>query len=107
MTHINNIQVVKASTLVEGIDLSPTKKYNLIEVFVNLEDLDNSRDKFQIAPILDSVSAQQFGLDIIDDNGALNKLYTPYVGSKSIQIVRRNKNMILTMNKLEEVYIDL
>lgn len=42
LAHVSNSRVVKASKLVEGINLGPAKEYDLTEVFVDLEDLDNS-----------------------------------------------------------------
>lgn len=76
-------------------------------MFVDLKDSDNSRNKSQIAPTSNSGSAQQFRADIINDNDALDKLCTPCVGSKSTRVVRRNKSMTPTTNKLEEVHADL
>lgn len=37
LAHASNVRVVRASKLVEGIDLGPEKEYNLAEVFVDSE----------------------------------------------------------------------
>ncbi len=76
-------------------------------MFVNLEDSDNSGNESQIVPISDSDSAQQFRVDIINDNNTIDRLYILYMESKSTQVVRRNKNITPIMNKLEEVHADL
>ncbi len=67
----------------------------------------NSGNESQITPTSDSGSLQQFRADIIDDNDALDKLCIPYVRSKLTQIIRRNKSMTPTINKLEEGHADL
>ena len=118
LAHVSNARVVRASKLVEGIDLSPAKEYDPTEVFVDSEDSDNSEDDSRAKPTL----AQQYTSDTsekvdpgfahqikssIDDNNTLDKLCTPCVGSKSTRVVRRNKNMIPTTSKLEEVHADL
>lgn len=41
---------------------------------------------------------------IIDGNNALDKLFNPYIGNKLTQVVRRNKTMTLTSNKLKKIY---
>lgn len=86
MVHISNIQVVKASKLIESINLSPVKEYDLTEVFVDSKDSENSGNNSQIRPmadrkVIDSGSIQQIktskdGYDIVD------KLYMPYIGNK-------------------------
>lgn len=43
----------------------------------------------------------------IKDLDILNKLCTLYVGSKSTRVVKRNKSITATSNKLEEVHSDL
>lgn len=40
LTHANNVRVVRASKLVDGINLGLKKEYNLVEVFVNSKDSD-------------------------------------------------------------------
>lgn len=48
-----------------------------------------------------------FAYKIRDNNYEIFLLHTPCISSKSIQVVKQNKNMILTINKLEEVHINL
>lgn len=96
-----------ASKLVECINLGSIKEYDPIEVLVDLEDSENSGNKSQITPTSNLGSAQQFRADIIDDNNTLDKLCTPYVRSKLTQVVKRNKSMIPTTNKIEERHADL
>lgn len=43
----------------------------------------------------------------VNEGDILDKLYTPCIGNKSTQMVRRDKSMTLRINKLEEVHIDL
>ena len=100
--------------MVEDIDLGPPKEYDPIEVFVDSKDLDNSEDDSRTESTLaqytseevDPGSAQRIKSSI-DNNNVLDKLCTPYVGSKSTRVVRRNKSMIPTTSKLEEVHADL
>lgn len=42
-----------------------------------------------------------------EDSDILDKLCTPYIGSKLTRVVRRSKSMTATSNKLEEVHADL
>lgn len=100
----------------EGIDLGPTKEYDLTEVFVDSEDSDNSEDDLRVEPaptqqptlekVTDSSFARQIRADI-DNNEALDKVCIPCIGSKSTRVVRRNKSMTPTTNKLEEMHADL
>lgn len=52
MTYVRNAQVVKATKLVESIDLGFTKDCNLTKVFVDLENSDNSKDNSQVKSTL-------------------------------------------------------
>lgn len=86
--HVSNAQVVKTSKLVGGIELGPTKRYNLVEVFVDLEDLDDSGDNPQ-SP-LEKETDPSFAYQIktnTDNNNLLNKLCNPCLGSKSTQVI--------------------
>ena len=115
LAHVSNARVVKASKLVEDIDLGPAKKYDPTEVFVDSEDSDNSEDDSQAESTLvqqhtsekvDSGSTHHIKSSI-DNNNILDKLYTPCVGSKSTRVIRRNKSMTPITHKLEEVHADL
>lgn len=107
MAHISNARVVRASKYVKGIDIGLLKEYNPIEMFIDSENVGNFENKSQIALILDTYSTQKFRADIINDNNTLDKLCILCVGSKLTQVIRRNKNMIPTINKLEKVHVDL
>ena len=115
LAHISNTRIVRASKLVEGIDLGPAKEYDPREVFVDSEDSDDSEDDSRAEPFLaqqhtleevDPGSAHQIKSSI-DDNDALDKLCTPCVGSKSTRVVRRNKSITPITSKLEEVHANL
>lgn len=106
--------MVKASKLVNGIDFGLEKEYNLAEVFLDSEELnvDDLRDNPQSmtslaqSPVDASLAMHQVKAGA-DEENILDKLYTPCIASKSTWVVRRDKNMTLTTNKLEKVYIDL
>lgn len=86
------------------------KEYNPAKVLI---DSDNSnvesdgiyeeRLSIQLSAEISIVAIYQFikNLDII------NKICTVYIGSKSTQVVRQNKNITPTINKLEEVHTNL
>lgn len=108
LAHVSNAQRVRAFKLVGDINLGLTKKYNLAEVFVDSEDLDNSGDNLQslIKKEIDPSFAYQIKTNT-DDNNLLDKLYTSYVGSKSTRVIWRNKSMMPITEKLEEVHANL
>ena len=108
--------MVRASKLVDGIDLGPEKEYNPAEVLIDSEesDVDETGDQPQsmtnsTQPHADLSSAiRQVKAGTDKDNGnILDKLCMPCVGSKSTRVVRRDKSMTPTTNKLEEVHADL
>lgn len=116
LVYVSNTQVVNAFKLVDGIDLGLAKKYGLIEVFIdsdNLEDSgDNSRMR-QTSGTEDSISQKVMDprstlqIRINDNNDTLNKLYTPCIGSKSTRSIQKNKNMTLSTSKLKKIYVNL
>ncbi len=108
LAHVSNARVVRASKLVGGIDLGPTKEYDPAEVFVDSEDSDDSGDDPQSPSEeeTDPSFARQIRANT-DDNDPPDKLCTPCVGSESTRVVRRNKSMTPTTEKLEEVHADL
>ncbi len=121
LAHASNAQVVKASKLVNGVNLSLAKDYNPAEVLVDLEDSDiedfgedsqpeskSTQHLIKPANIDLGLAAHQLRTaDIANDSEVLDKLCTPCVGSKSTRIVRRNKNMCPTTSKLKQVHADL
>ena len=116
LAHASNARVVRASKLVDGIDLGPKKEYNPVEVLIDSEesDADETGDQPQsmtnsTQPHADpssTIRQMKAGTDK-DDGDILDKLCTPCVGSKSTRVVRRDKSMTPTTNKLEEVHADL
>lgn len=88
--------MIRASKLVDGIDLGLKKKYNLAEVFVDLKesdandlgDADSFENYFQLMtsstqPLVDPSLAVRQVKAKVDEGDILDKLCTPCVGSKS------------------------
>lgn len=116
LAHVSNAQVIKTFNLVKNINLGFIKKYNLIELFVDLGDLNNFNDnswmELTVIPQLTSeqVMYPSFVYQIRTDNNGnnlLNKLCISYVGSKLMQVTQKNKNMTSTFDKLEEIQANL
>ena len=114
LAYISNTRVVKASKLVDGIDLdNNNKEYNPAEVFIdldnsNISELSDSNEK----PLIQHPSAKTTPSTVIrrirtKDSDVLDKLCTPCIGIKSIRVVWKNKSMTPTTDKLEEVHADL
>lgn len=109
LTHISNARVIRASKLVEGINLALTdKKYDPMEVLINSEDFDMFEDE-----ITDSQSNVDINPPLIivasayQDDNEMDKLCAPYIESKSTQVMRQNKTITPTTEKLEKVHTDL
>lgn len=88
MAYISKAQVIRASKLVESINLDSGKEYNPTKVFVDSKDLEDSKDEPRMKPTSDTKvvnpgSGQQIKTSE-DDDKALYKLYTLYIRSKSI-----------------------
>lgn len=116
LAQISKTQIVKASKLAEGIDPCLAQKYNPTKVFIDSVDSEDLGDESQMRPtfgtehstlreVVDPESALQIKAN--DDYDALDKLYTPSIGSKLIQFVWKNKSMIPTTSKLEKMYTNL
>ncbi len=113
LAHVNNARIVRASKLVDGISLDQDdREYNPAEVFIDSDDsdasdcLDQEETSIQlstksIAEVTPRATVQQTRIKDLED---LNKLCTPYVGSKSTRVVRQNKSMTATTSKLEEIH---
>lgn len=113
IAHISNTCIVGASKLVDGIDLDmENKQYNLVEILLNSDNSDNS-NKFKLdkAPPLNNIYILSPETAVIqqttNNRNILNRLCIPYIRSKSSQIVKKDKSMTATTNKLEEVYVDI
>ncbi len=131
LAYVSNVGVVKASKLVDVVDLDPdNKKYDPAKLFIDSNNSDNSKasanenvlpvDKAWDSVFLEPVSVSTIplkttilGSDSVhltkknNENDVLNKLFTPCVGSKSTWVIRQNKSMKPTTNKREEVHMDL
>lgn len=109
--HISNARVVRASKLVDGINLNISdQEYDPAEVLVDSDDSDmsdlNHSTSFDNVPTAVVRAAAAHTTRPSDNNNILNKLCTPCVGSKSTRVVRQNKSMTATTSKLEKVHID-
>ena len=95
---------MRASRLADGIDLdTEDKEYNPAEVLIESDESDVSdlSDSEESPDVRTTLVCQTRAEDILD------KLCEPCVGSKSTRVVRRNKTMTATTDKLEEVHADL
>lgn len=110
--------MIRASKLVDGINLRPEKEYNSAEIFVNSKklDADDLEDNFQLMPssmqLLLPTNANPSSVVCqvktgFNDGNILDKLCILCVENKSIQVVKKNKNMTPITSKLEEVHLDL
>lgn len=99
----------------DSIDLDiKNKEYDPKEVLLNFDNWENSNEfKFNndktFFPTNTSVSSPKIAViwQTTSDLNILNKLYMPCIGSKLSQTVQRDKSMIATTRKLEEVHADL
>lgn len=115
LEHTSNARVIRASTLVLGIDLQQAK-YNLSEVFIDSKesehdtDKDNNSDKQENQDTSLALALQISALDPILETLAIDpdfeKLCTTCVANKSTQTVKRDKSMTSANKKLEKVHAD-
>lgn len=109
--------MVKAFKLVDGINLKQNnKEYNSAKVLIDSDESDASDYLDQVSDCSDQEKlSTQLLVEIaitravlhqikVEDPDALNKLCKPCAGSKLTWVVRWNKSMTTTSNKLEEVY---
>lgn len=107
MAHINNVEVVRISKVVDGINIGLTnKEYNSAEVFI---DSNNPKppDNETINLLVDQESLLAIIASTRKADNIIDKLCAFCVGSKSTQMVRWNKIMRPTTEKFEEVHTDL
>lgn len=80
-----------------------------MEVYVDSDDSDLSvnSDEIESSTQLSAKSPIVALYQIVKNPDAIDKLCTLCVGSKSTQVIRCNKSMTITTNKLEEVHVDL
>ena len=121
--HASNSKVIRASTLVDGINPQQAN-YNLFEVFLDLDESEhdinkesksNNQDTNPIAKTAFSLTLQSSAIDPDRDPDFeslaidldLDKLCTICMTSKSTRAVKHHKSMTLASKKLEEVHADL
>ena len=107
--HASNAWVIRASKLVDGIEIKD-KEYDPTEVFID-SDTENDDDTLG-GPIISDPNAppkhpSEFAANVSETNSDFDHICGQYVGSKSTRVVLRNKNMTLTKKKVEEVHADL
>ena len=131
LAYVKNARVVRASKLVDVVNLGPdNKEYDSAKVFINSDNSDNSKasanendlpvDKAWDISLLEPVSVPTIptrttipssdSADLTKENSKnnlLDKLSTPCLGSKSTWVIRQNKSIMPTKNKLEVVHTDL
>lgn len=114
LAQVSNARVVRAAKLVDGINLDiEDKGYDPVEVIIDSDDSDVSDSDADPDPHIDDPPNTQPAPEVAHatktdkNNDLLDKLYTPCVGSKLTQVVRRHKAMTPTSIKLEEVHVDL
>lgn len=85
------------------------KKYNSIKVFVKSDNskVFNISDRENLIPNNTSSTNEPIVAYQITNNNIFIKLYMLYIGSKSTQTIKRDKSITTTINKFEEVHIDL
>ncbi len=93
----------------DGIEIKD-KEYDTTEVFIDSDTEDN--DDTLGGPIISDPNASlkhlsAFTANTSETNSDFDYICGPCVGSKSTQVVIRNKNMTSTKKKLEEVHADL
>ena len=126
--HASNTRVIRAATLVNGINLQKAK-YDPSEVFVNSEESehdssnedntakdDNVVDKSEqntdtaVAALIFQTFATDPTLDSALETSTIDpdpkKLCITCVASKSTRTIKRHKNMTPANDKLEEVHAD-
>lgn len=114
--HVSNAKVIRASILVDSIDLQQAK-YNLSKVFIDSEksehdtDEDNNSDEQENSDRSLALALQTSALDPTLETSAIDpdfkKLCITCVVRKSTRTVKRHKSMTLANEKLEEVHADL
>lgn len=101
---------MRVAKLVDGISLEQEdKKYNPAEVFVdsNNSDASVSSDEKESPTQPSAETPIAVIYQTIENADGIDKLCTPCVGSRSTQVMRRNKSITTITNKLEEVHADL
>lgn len=108
LAYTSNARVVRTSKLTDGIELNTSNnEYNPIKVRIDFDDSDASDSDSKDAGSVIQHLAQTIASCKENDLDNLDKLCTLCVDSKSTRVVRQNKSMTVTTEKLEEVHADL
>lgn len=103
--HASNARVIRASKLVDGIDIKDNE-YDPTEVFIDSDTEDD--DDTSGTPIVSGPTAPpELAASASETNSVFDHICGPCVGSKSTRVVIRNKSMTPTRERLEEVHADL
>lgn len=119
---MSNMKVIRTSKLVNSVDISlkeydPTKvsieKYDLSKVVIDSNTSETSSNKYKPPTEITSrlggaaIPDTNFAHQTRKDNDRVSKLCISYVSNKMTQVIRREKSMSPTTDKLEKVYVDL
>lgn len=89
----------------DGIEIKDNE-YNPTKVFID-NDTKNNDNTSSIPIVTDPTAPPEFATNASKINSDFDYICGPCIGSKSIQVVIRNKSMIPTRKRLEEVHADL
>ncbi len=108
LAHISNVRVVTVLKLVNSINLTLTDmEYDPAEVLINSKDSNISVNEMADPQIpVDIDLPPMIVVFTRQDNDAIDKRSTSYERRKSTRVVRQNKAMTPTIEKLEKVYAD-
>lgn len=116
LAHASNTWVVRASKLTDGINFNTSNsEYNLTKAFINLNQ-SNASDSYsnsEIPTAINLIASNSIPIiAIFQEKNAknpdnLDKLCTSCIRSKSAQVVRQNKRITITINKLEKMHTNL
>lgn len=109
LAHVSNAWVVRVSRLTSnGIDLNTEiKEYNTAEIPIEFDESDVPNPSDSKEPP-DSLTLAHTALAYqTRTKDTLNKLYETCVRSKSTRVIRCNKSITATTDKLEEVHANL
>lgn len=107
---MSNGYVVRVAKLVNDISLEQEdKKYNPTEILIDSDNFKTSvSSDEEISPIQSPAETLIAVIhQTIENTDTIDKLCTPCIESKLIEVMRRNKSMTITINKLEKVHADL
>ena len=103
--HASNAQVIRASKLVDGIDIKDNE-YDPTEVFID-SDTEDDNDTSGTPIVSDPTAPPELAASVSETNSDFDHICGPCVESKSTRVVIWNKSMIPTRERLEKVHADL